>query len=49
MHKRTKNTHLKAGQELDYLFSLKQLLAQVTEENLHGEVDTGYTTGKEAW
>jgi len=29
--------------------ALQQLLAQVTEENLHGEVDTGPATGKEAW
>jgi len=28
---------------------LKQLLAKVTEENLHHEVDTGPAVGKEAW
>jgi antitoxin MazE len=30
-------------------FTLKQLLAQVTEENLHDEVDTGSAVGGEAW
>jgi antitoxin MazE len=30
-------------------FTLKQLLAQVTEENLHHEVDTGPAVGSEAW
>jgi antitoxin MazE len=29
--------------------TLEQLLAQVTEENLHSEVDTGPATGNEAW
>lgn len=29
--------------------SLKELLAQVTEENLHGEVDTGPAVGDEVW
>lgn len=29
--------------------TLKQLLAKVTKENLHHEVDTGYTIGNEAW
>ncbi|MBI2832120.1 MAG: AbrB/MazE/SpoVT family DNA-binding domain-containing protein [Chloroflexi bacterium] len=29
--------------------TLKQLLAKVTEENLHHEVDTGPTAGKEVW
>jgi antitoxin MazE len=29
--------------------TLKQLLAQVTEDNLHHEVDTGATVGNEAW
>jgi antitoxin MazE len=29
--------------------TLKQLLAQVTEENLHDEVDTGLAVGGEAW
>lgn len=28
---------------------LHELLAQVTEENLHGEVDTGLAAGNEAW
>lgn len=30
-------------------FTLKQLLAKVTRENLHSEVDTGSATGDEAW
>ena len=29
--------------------TLKQLLARVTKENLHHEVDTGSAVGKEAW
>jgi antitoxin MazE len=29
--------------------TLKQLLAKVTEENLHHEVDTGYAMGNETW
>ena len=29
--------------------SLKQLLAKVTKENLHHEVDTGYAVGNETW
>ena len=28
---------------------LSDLLAGVTEDNLHGEIDTGATVGKEAW
>jgi antitoxin MazE len=29
--------------------TLRQLLAQVTEDNLHHEVDSGPATGSEAW
>ena len=29
--------------------NLKQLLAQVTKDNLHHEVDTGKATGNEIW
>jgi antitoxin MazE len=29
--------------------TLKQLLAQITEDNLHHEVDTGPALGSEAW
>ena len=29
-------------------FSLDELLSQVTAENLHGEIDTGNSVGKEA-
>lgn len=30
-------------------FSLRELLRRVTRANLHGEVDTGPTVGREAW
>jgi antitoxin MazE len=30
-------------------FTLKQLLSQVTEKNLHREVDTGPAVGDEVW
>lgn len=30
-------------------YSLDALLARVTQENLHGEVDTGAVSGDEAW
>ena len=33
----------------DPAFTLDQLLAGVTEENLHREVDTGPPAGNEAW
>ena len=29
--------------------TLKQLLAKVTKENLHHEVNTGHTVGNETW
>jgi len=29
--------------------TLEHLLAQVTDENLHGEIETGPAVGKEAW
>ncbi len=29
--------------------TLRQLLARVTKENLHHEVDTGHAVGKEVW
>ncbi len=29
--------------------NLKQLLAKITPENLHGEVVTGQNVGNEAW
>ncbi len=29
--------------------SLKKLLAQVTEDNMHREIDTGEAVGNEAW
>ncbi len=33
----------------DLKLTLKQLLAKVTKENLHHEVDTGPATGNETW
>jgi len=30
-------------------FSLEELLAKITPENLHAEADTGASVGKEAW
>jgi antitoxin MazE len=30
-------------------FSLDEMLAQITPENLHGEVDTGSSVGQETW
>ena len=30
-------------------FRLKQLMAQITDENLHNEVDTGSAVGHEIW
>jgi len=30
-------------------FSLDELLAKVTAENLHGETDTGNSVGRESW
>ncbi len=29
--------------------TLRRLLAKITEENVHREVDTGRATGREAW
>ncbi|OPY11271.1 MAG: Antitoxin MazE [Syntrophaceae bacterium PtaB.Bin038] len=29
--------------------TLKRLLAKITEENVHGEVDAGPATGRESW
>ena len=34
---------------VDPQFNLDDLLARMTEENIHSEVDTGPATGKEAW
>jgi antitoxin MazE len=33
----------------DKKYSLKKLLAEVSENNLHGEIDSGAPVGKEAW
>jgi antitoxin MazE len=30
-------------------FSLDEMLAQITAENLHGEADTGSSVGQETW
>lgn len=29
--------------------TLKQFLARVTQDNVHHEIDTGHSVGKEAW
>ena len=34
---------------VDKEYSLEELLAGITEENLHSEVDTGNPIGNEAW
>jgi antitoxin MazE len=34
---------------LEPAWTLESLLAQVTEDNLHGEVNTGPATGNEEW
>ncbi len=33
----------------DLNYTLEELLAGVTKENLHGEVDTGAAMGREVW
>ena len=33
----------------EHKYSLAELLAGVTPENLHGEVDTGNAVGREVW
>jgi antitoxin MazE len=30
-------------------YTLKELLAGVTPDNLHGEIDTGHSVGDESW
>jgi antitoxin MazE len=30
-------------------WTLEQLLAQITEDNLHGEIETGPAVGQEVW
>ena len=35
--------------ETDESNSLESLLAQITPDNLHSEIDTGLTVGQEAW
>jgi antitoxin MazE len=30
-------------------FTLKKLLSQINDENIHREKDTGHVTGREAW
>ncbi len=40
----------KVDQELIYVgFDLEALLAQVSDGNLHGEINTGRAVGNEAW
>ena len=31
------------------VYELGQLLAQITPDNMHGEIDTGNNVGKEVW
>ncbi len=31
------------------MYDLDELLAQITEDNLHSEIDTGESTGNETW
>ncbi len=40
---------LVASPVVERQFTLKELLEQVTEENIHHEVETGPAVGKEAW
>lgn len=40
---------LLVARELRAPYTLGELLAQVTADNLHGEVDTGRAVGGEAW
>lgn len=34
---------------VDPVWTLEHLLAQVNEDNLHGEIETGPAVGREAW
>ena len=34
---------------VDLALTLKHLLAQVNEDNLHGEIETGPAVGREVW
>ena len=40
---------LVVARELRAPYALKELLEQVTPDNLHGQVDTGQAVGGEAW
>jgi len=39
----------KWGNSVEPAFALEDLLAQVTEDNLHGEIETGPAVGREVW
>jgi antitoxin MazE len=34
---------------VDEKFSLEDLVSKISNENMHGEIDTGEPTGKETW
>jgi antitoxin MazE len=40
---------LSATPVVEHKYSLAELLAGVTQENLHGEIDWGNAIGKEVW
>jgi antitoxin MazE len=46
---RTQGGRLEVIPVLDKPLRLEDLLAGITPENLHGEVDTGPSVGHEAW
>jgi len=41
--------HLESVDSVELEFCLKNLLDQITKNNLHGEFDTGNSVGKEFW
>ena len=45
----TEKGKLVANPIVEKEFSLEQLLEEVTEENLHKEINTGNVVGKEIW
>jgi len=43
------NGHLVIAPVVEPTLTLEHLLAQVTEDNLHGEIKTGPAVGREVW
>ena len=43
------NGHLVIAPVVEPTLTLEHLLAQVTEDNLHGEIETGPAVGREVW